>query len=82
MIGWLGLAWPAGRGDSAIDGRPIDHAFTHDRCNTPSLRSPPPPIQSRCIFGHRGQEMATNQRHDLSHHRRSLIADENRHLIP
>lgn len=32
MIGWL-----AGRGDSAIDGRPIDHAFTHDRCNTLSF---------------------------------------------
>lgn len=86
MIGWLGLAWPAGRGDSAIDGRPIDHAFTHDRCTTlpPFAAHPllPPPIQSRCIFGHRGQEMATNQRHDLSHHRRSLIADETRHLIP
>lgn len=62
MIGWLAAVTPR-----SMAGRSITHSRTIDA-------TLPPPIQSRCIFGHRGQEMATNARSQPS----SSIVDRQR----
>lgn len=68
MIGWLAAVTPR-----SMAGRSITHSRTIDATLPPSLTLPPP-IQSRCIFGHRGQEMATNARSQPS----SSIVDRQR----